>query len=296
MIKIFIIFGLFLTLNLRAEYFKSGIDTVYFFNPGSGQNSGQSPDYFPENIFGLPDTNASELTPSSDPKQICSIGLGGEIIVGFKNYIIFDGDGPDFTIFENAFINPVTKKVFAEPSKVSISEDGINFVEFPYDPWTLIGCAGITPTNGKANPYDPEKSGGDKFDLATIGLKKAKYIKITDICDDILNNPKHPFYDPIISGFDLDAVVGLNLISVTSNIANENDIELFPKLIKMADRYEIHTNSLINDYIIYDYLGKVVSSGRFNDNLIIENKNFDNSLYFLVLNSNFHTYHFKISF
>ncbi len=297
MIKFYVVFSLFLFVCLKAEYHhQGGIDTVYLFNPGKGQNSGQALDYFPQNIFGLPDTNASELIPSSDPKQICSLGLGGEIIVGFKNYIIFDGNGPDFTIFENAFINPVTKKIFAEPAKVSVSEDGINFFEFPYNLLTLEGCAGLTPTNGKGDPFDPQKSGGDKFDLATIGLKRAKFIKITDICNNILDNPNHPFYDPIISGFDLDAVVGLNLISEINNYEIEKKQDEPCKLITKKDGYELLTESPYNYYSIYDYLGKLISYGSFSYCLSLKNYEFDNTTYILIIRTNNKIHFYRLAF
>ncbi|MGB9851911.1 MAG: hypothetical protein ACPLPX_03490 [Candidatus Kapaibacteriota bacterium] len=196
---------------IHSQTYKSPIDTVLWFIPGKGQSLGQDSAYFPMNIFSLPDTNASSSIPSSSPKDICSLGLGGEIVVGFKNYYLVDGDGPDFTIFENAFVNPVNKKVFAEPAVVSVSEDGINFYEFPWDYYSLEGCAGTVPTNGKADPFDPNVSGGNSFDLAKVGISRARWIKIKDICDTILKNPNHPYYDPLLSGFDLDCVVGLNL-------------------------------------------------------------------------------------
>ena len=188
-----------------------GIDTVYYFKPGSGQNAGQNSIYYPNNIFGLPDKYSSYLLPSTNPNQILSIGIGGEIIVGFNNEYIYDGDGADFTIFENAFLNPINNKIFAEPAKVAVSLDGNNYYEFPYDSLTLEGCAGTNPTNGSQNCFDPLVSGGNSFDIAKLGLKKIAFIKITDISEIILKNKNHPFYDVTISGFDLDAVIGLNL-------------------------------------------------------------------------------------
>jgi hypothetical protein len=198
--------------NANAGYKRSGADTLISFKPGSGQSFGQETMYFPNNIFGLPDTNGSQNTPSSDPGQVCSIGLGGEIILGFRNQVLTDGEGPDFTIFENAFNNPVSSKVFAEPAKISVSKDGINFKEFPFDSLTLTGCAGISPTNGKEDPFNPEVSGGNTFDLKDVGMDSIRFIKISDICQMVLDNPGHPFYDPIISGFDLDAVVSWHLV------------------------------------------------------------------------------------
>ena len=81
------------------------------------------------------------------------------------------------------------------------------FHEFPFDSLTLKGCAGITPTNGALGFHTYDSTNGDSFDLATISLSSAKYIKITDISEFVLNDKNHPFYDATISGFDLDAIV-----------------------------------------------------------------------------------------
>jgi len=81
--------------------------------------------------------------PASSPYDVVELGFGGEIIVGCKNYYIVDKEGPDFIIFENVFMYG-NGKIFAEPGVVSVSRDGIEFVEFPFNPLTLEGLAGIT--------------------------------------------------------------------------------------------------------------------------------------------------------
>ncbi|MCX6153332.1 MAG: hypothetical protein NT007_04145 [Candidatus Kapabacteria bacterium] len=232
------------------------IDTVFSFVPGKGQNAGQDSAHYPMNIFGPPDTLAGYLVQSSSPDQVLSIGLGGEIIVGFKGFFVEDKPGDDFTIFENAFFNPVTKKIFAEPAKVAVSQDGIKYYEFPFDSLTLVGCAGLTPTIGNKNPFDPNESGGDKFDLANLGLKYIKFIKITDICQMVLKNKNHPYYDPIISGFDLDAVVGLHLISKIPLDVNDGigiDLVDFLRDGDCISIFSQHDNFKI---YLYNYIGE----------------------------------------
>ncbi len=241
-----------MSLQLRA-YEHHTIDTVISYQWGKGQNTGQSEKYFPKNIFGEPYDKASETMPASSPEDICSLGLGGEIIVAFKGYEIVDAPGPDFTIFENVFLNPVSKKMFVEPAIISVSFDGINFKEFPYNRQTLIGCAGITPTNGNKDCYNPVESGGDKFDLAVLGIKRIRFIKIKDISQSLLDNPKHPYYDPIITGFDLDAVCGLHLKKISS------------------DYQEIADNSIIDIRISGNTI--VVSTTTNNTNMCIYNLN-----------------------
>src|SRR6185295_16527887 len=124
--------------------------------------------------------------------------------------------------------------VFAEPGIVEASDDGINFRMFPYDSAALsqvvsictdksllqrlIGLAGVTPsfTGNYLVPDDPlvfdpaapggvSGHGGDAFDLATVGLVRARFIRITD--------PNLAISPPGSSeGFDLDAIVALHAL------------------------------------------------------------------------------------
>jgi hypothetical protein len=194
----------------QRGFYGAGADTLIAFRKGAGQDFGQQPQYFPQNIFGLPDTTARDDVPSSNPRQICSLGLGGEITLGWKNAVLVNRAGPDFTVFENPF-RKFDGSVFAEPAKIAVSLDGVRFVEFPFDSLSLKGCAGVTPTHGNESPFDPTKSGGNSFDLSAVGLDSVRFVRITDISAIVVNNPAHPFFDPTITGFDLDAVVGLNL-------------------------------------------------------------------------------------
>jgi hypothetical protein len=189
-----------------------GADAVERFTPGTGQTTGQGSEYFPHNVLGLPDTSARYETATTDPNQIVSLGLGGEIVLRFDRHLIVDGPGPDFTVFENAFHYKLGQKerIYAEPGEVSVSRDGIMFVSFPFDSLTLKGCAGVTPTNGDRNPTDPTVSGGDSFDLAAIGIDSIRYVRIRDVTSIVLNSPSHPFRDPTLSGFDLDAIVAVH--------------------------------------------------------------------------------------
>lgn len=194
-----------------SQYIQKGVDTVYAVQWGEDAGFGQ--EYFPQNIFGLPDSLARWTVPSSNPQQICALGLDGSIILGWKGFLLIDGPGPDFTVFENAFAYG-NGKIYVEPAVISVSSDGITFLQFPCDSITLQGCAGRTPTNGGKNPFDPSESGGDSFDLSAIGVDSVRFIKIHDVCSIIRNNRSHPFWDPTINGFDLDAVVGLHLVPI----------------------------------------------------------------------------------
>ncbi|MBS1912174.1 MAG: hypothetical protein JST22_09325 [Bacteroidetes bacterium] len=187
----------------------AGADAVERFQPGQGAGFGM--DYFPANVLGLPDSTARADVPSVDPRQILGLGLGGEIVLRFDRHMIVDGPGPDFTVFENAFRYSAgsRNRVYAEPGQVAVSRDGVTFVSFPFDSLTLHGCAGVTPTNGEADPGDPVLSGGDSFDLAQLGIDSVRYVRIRDVTGVVKGNPSSPFWDPTLNGFDLDAVVVL---------------------------------------------------------------------------------------
>ena len=184
-------------------------DTVVALKPGAGQRVGQGPVFFPMNVLTGPEPRASRTTPIAEPREVCSLGLGGSILLGLRRAVIVDLPGPDFTVFENAFM--FGARTFAEPARVEVSRDGIAWHAFPFDSLTLRGCAGVTPTTG-LNAFDPEVSGGDAFDLATIGIDSVRWIRITDVTRIVLDNRSHPFYDPTLSGFDLDAIIAVHTV------------------------------------------------------------------------------------
>jgi hypothetical protein len=197
-----------------------GADAVERFIPGTGQNAGQGPEYFPHNVLGLPDTAARPSVPSVMPEHILSLGIGGEIVLRFDRTVITDGPGPDFTVFENAFYYTIgeRERIYAEPGEVSVSCDGVNFVAFPFDTLTLEGCAGMTPTRGDRDPSDPTVSGGDSFDLAELGIDSVRWVRIRDVTWIPKNNRDHPFWEATLSGFDLDAVVVARHDSIRSHV------------------------------------------------------------------------------
>jgi hypothetical protein len=153
--------------------------------------------------------------------DVVSLGVGGSIVVSFAPDAIVDGPGPDFIVFENPFwVAGNSDDVYAEPGEVSVSDDGVTWQTFPCapapDPQSAHGtgvappygaCAGwhvvwSSPTNG-ISPIDPAVAGGDAFDLADLGVTRARYVRIVDktreACPE--TGPR-----PDTDGFDLDAV------------------------------------------------------------------------------------------
>lgn len=161
---------------------------VVSFEPGDNAGFGQ--DALPDVVLGPPQgagENAGSL-------HVLSLGFEGSITLQMDG-VIEDGDGPDLIVFENPFAG------FNEYGVVGVSEDGETFTEWPCaDDGT--GCAGVNPVlshpDNELDPTDPDVAGGDAFDLETIGVERAVYVRIRDTG---LNE-----YLGVSGGFDLDAV------------------------------------------------------------------------------------------
>jgi hypothetical protein len=170
------------------------------FEPGEGAGFGQ--DKLPGVVLGPPSGNGT----ASGSLDVLSLGKGGSIVLGFEPFGIVDGAGADFVVFENAFWpGGDASAVFAEPGEVSVSDDGAAWLTFPCDAagdgeGHFAGCAGVTPTEqydpSTVVPLEPALTGGDAFDLAEVGLGRARFVKIRDRS----NAGAAPS-----AGFDLDA-------------------------------------------------------------------------------------------
>ncbi len=215
-------------------------DAVTSFAPGAGAGFGQSE--LPGVVTGEP----QGLGLFQGGLDVLSLGAGGEIVLEFVDNVVIDQPGVDFTVFENPFltlVSGVVNSVFAEPAKVSVSQDGILWWSFddcetaPLVPPLYPGCAGVFPT--LSDPFDPatphpsiptetliseligltqqeiflpDGSGGDSFDLADVGLGWARYVRIVDV------GPARGQDGTV--GFDLDAVTAVNAAVPTDDDGN----------------------------------------------------------------------------
>jgi len=177
--------------------------SVVSFEFGPGQNSGQT--QFPAWVLGPP-TGAGACQGAVD--GVVSLGNGGTVTLAFGNDAIVDGPGPDFIVFENAFgVNCDLSNVFAELATVEVSDDGVTWRTYPCTATVppYGACAGWHPVYANADtntidPRDPTTAGGDPFDLADVGLSRARLVRITDRAD----------LDGLNGVFDLDAVSIVN--------------------------------------------------------------------------------------
>ena len=165
------------------------IDYIVSYIEGDGAGFGQ--EEYPDIIFGAPLGGG----PNSGSLDVLSLGTGGEIIVGFDDWIITDGIGPDLIVFENPFTG------WVELGEVSASIDGETWHTWVCDRESWLGCAGITPVlshpDNCIDARDPVLAGGDAFDLRDLDLDFARYIRIRDVSGEV-------------GGFDLDAISIVN--------------------------------------------------------------------------------------
>src|SRR5258708_1720907 len=180
------------------------VDRIVSFEPGEGAGYGK--DKLPDIVLGPP-RGRGKLEPSD---HVLSLGKGGKITLEFVDNEVFDDEGPDFIVFENAFLvapGDDAGKGFFELAKVEVSADGKEWKEFPFDTISRKGCAGhhpvlANPDENDIDPTDPEKAGGDPFDLKDVGLKMIRFVRITDL--DNTSGAKGTM------GFDLDAVAAVH--------------------------------------------------------------------------------------
>ncbi len=190
---------------IRADRF---VTKVVSFTPGDCAGFGAP--RMPDVVFGPP-VGAGDVEGGLD---VISLGVGGEIVVSVEPNAIVDGPGVDFVVFENAFFaggNP--ESVAADLGEVSVSEDGVNWMTYPCTAtaYPYGACAGwhpvfSSPTNS-ISPIDPKVCGGDAYDLADLGVKRARFVRVRDKSGQTC--PQTP-RKPNNYGFDLDAVAVVN--------------------------------------------------------------------------------------
>ncbi len=219
------------------------------------QAAGPTPDgrYGANTLPGIVLGPPGDSSPIQGSTTVASLGPDGSVTLRFDDIVIEDRPGPDFIVFENAFFvgsvppnDSADYSVFTEPGFVDVSADGTAWTRFPYDAQALAetagksaskalqhrltGLAGITPTfTGNWTVADSltawdasgqggvSGAGGDAFDLATLGLTQARFIRITDAGS--RNGPTGS-----AEGFDLDAVVVLHgRPNITSEADSDGD-------------------------------------------------------------------------
>ncbi len=166
-----------------------------------GDGAGFGQDRLPDVVLGPP----VGLGPYQGSLDVVSLGKEGSIVLALDGLQLRDGPGVDLLVFENAFPG------FPETGVVGVSDDGVTWREWPCEPENADAgfphCAGVhavlsNPTNG-VSATDPAFAGGDGFDLAELGVARARYVRVRD-------SGKNRSYAPPSAGFDLDGIAVVN--------------------------------------------------------------------------------------
>ena len=173
---------------------------VVAYAPGEGGGFGATA--LPDVVLGPP-RGAGLRRGGTD---VLSLGRGGSLTLELGIAAV-DGPGADLLVFENPFqIGGSATNVYAEPALVEVSADGATWTAFPCDPLVApyAGCAGLAPVlanvdTNALDPLDPAAAGGDAFDLATIGVARARFVRLTDGGQGRIDGAG-------TDGFDLDAI------------------------------------------------------------------------------------------
>lgn len=173
-------------------------DAVISYTPGAAAGYGQ--DRFPDVVFGPPEAPGD----GGGSLDVLSLGDRGEIVLELRALDLVDGPGVDLLVFENPFVG------WTETGVVGVSADGVDWVEWPCaadDAAGMFpGCAGValvySNSGNGVDATDPEAAGGDAFDLAEIGVERARFVRIRDSGANS--------YEGLSGGFDLDAIAALH--------------------------------------------------------------------------------------
>jgi hypothetical protein len=179
-----------------------------------GVDGGYGLNYLPGNICGPPDFNFNEFRRDVLESEIFSLGIGGSAVVEFRDNLVVDGLGVDFTVFENGLIDLRNGRRFYEGAEVFASADGLTFFDLGYAQGAMTGMTyNAIYDDPSFNPLDPAVSGGDSFDIAidkngaATGLVNARYVKLVDDGDGASSGAGS-------SGFDLDAIAAVHSVAI----------------------------------------------------------------------------------
>lgn len=231
---------------------------------------------------------------------IVSLGDGGTAICSFQ-YLIKNGPGPDFAVFENSFDDS-----FLELALVEVSSDGINFVRFPAhsltDTLTQTGSFGSTDPTKVNNLAGKYRGGyGTPFDLqelaifSNININAITHVKIIDVVgsvnkayatrdqyNNMINDPWPTAFGS--GGFDLDAI---GVIHQNTNVGlTENDLEnnffVYPNPVNKGEKLILNSKVNITSIDVYNFSGQKIES---TNNNFLSTSTLDKGIYFIKISS-----------
>lgn len=210
--------------------------------------------------------------------NIVSLGDHGQATVSFST-VLYNGVGPDFAVFENAFNN-----TFLELAFVEVSSDGVNFHRFPAhsltDTLTPVGSFGAVDPSMLYNLAGKYRGGyGTPFDLEELqginglDLQHISHIRIIDVVGTLNHqfaqrdsygrkiNDIYPTPFPS-GGFDLDAIGAIHIRPVgIPSTTNEQAFSVYPNPTQGV--VYLTGNAWKNEsYVLRSISGAVVQEGQ----------------------------------
>jgi hypothetical protein len=245
--------------------------------------------------------------PGSD---LLSLGDSGIAVVTF-NHSIFNGAGPDFAVFENAFANPVNDTLaYLEFAFVEVSSDGVNFVRFPassnmqdtaqMDNFTYADARFYHNLAGKyvsgyGTPFDLEELKG----TPGLDVNNITHVRIVDVIGTIdplyasHDHTGHIINDPYPSaypsgGFDLSGIGVINSNQPPTAIhesPNTLRVKVYPNPASEVINILSGSNTPLQ-YKLTDISGRKILEGEMLKNTSIDISKQVSGLYLLHISNN----------
>lgn len=236
---------------------------------------------------------------------VLSLGDGGEATLTF-DYLIKDGPGADFAVFENGFLSPTDSQLaFLELAYVAVSSDGINFITFPsvclipdsvqkgsfeFSDARLIHNLAGKHINGFGTPFDL----AELADSPNLDIQNVRFIRITDVVGSIdeqfarYDSEGRKINDPFPTdfpsgGFDLNAIGVFHINAEHSGIEKITTGKSF-KLWPIPAKQNVTLQYLSGksfQYVLYDLNGKVLKEGAEYDKVEINIQDLSSGSYFI---------------
>lgn len=257
----------------------------------------------PENGLASYGADSLALGKPGGTYDVVSLGDGGTATLTFESPI-YNGEGPDFAVFENGFANAVNPDTWAlELGFVEVSSDGVNFFRFPAVTYvqteTQLGNAGsIVPAqlHNFASKYGAFY--GTPFDLDEVednellDKNRVTHVRIVDVVGNIdpeyatKDSEGHIVNDPwptafASSGFDLDAVGVIHDIAHNDVPENaEESIAVYPNpvrdrlMVKAEDLQSVEIYNLVGQQVLAS-ISDIIDMGALNQGIYFVRVNAD---------------------
>ncbi|MCQ2297188.1 MAG: DUF4430 domain-containing protein [Bacteroidales bacterium] len=241
--------------------------------------------------------DATGACDTVDNLSVVSLGDGGSATLTFQGHI-YNGDGPDFAVYENGFGDS-----FLELAFVEVSSDGEHFVRFPATSLTQtivqvggIGTLDPTNINNLAGKY--RHGWGTPFDLdelrdsANLDINHITHVRIVDVVGSI--DPQYATYDAFghivndpwptesySSGFDLDGIAVMHLSNDTEDITlAEAELSLYPNPAASSVRITYGNGEPFNASI-YDLSGRLMLQAQGSGSTVVSLSSLSNGVYMI---------------